>query len=805
MAKSRYIDAVLRFKDEMTGKMDVAVKKLSDSEKRYKSVGNSYVRTGKSITKTGTSLTKNLTAPIAGIAVASVKTAAEFEAGMSNVKAIAGATGDEMEKLKDKAIEMGAKTKFSAKDSADAFSYMATAGWGTTDMLNGIEGIMYLAGATGEDLAQTSDIVTDSLTAFGLKASDTNRFVDVLAQTANATNTDVSKMGETFTYVAPVAGALGFSIEDTSVAIGLMANQGIKASNAGTALRSLLTNLSKPTKQMKGAMEELGISLTDSEGNMKSLDEVMRDLRGGFAGLSEAEKANYAATIAGKTGMSGLLAIVNSSDEDFDSVTKSINNCTGAAKDMYDVATDNLTGRLTILKSAVESIAISIGNRLSPYIEKATKFIQDLADKFNSLSDEQLDVIIKIAGVVAAIGPVLLVVGKTTTSIGKLYKSGKKIIKGIQTAKKAFTSVTNVLGLLGGKGIIIIAVIAAIAVGAVWVYKNWDKIKPLFEKVGEAFKKLGDGFKQIGERIKADWNALKEFWNSFCDKVKAKCDEIKAKWEDFKAKTALIFTLIKDTIKSWVEVVKEKFNNAKEKVENFVSGVKEKFEVFKGAIKHIEERIIVFVAKFLSKFSSLKQGVRTVVGNIKDIIDGIKKTFSGIITFITGVFTGNWKKAWQGVKDIFTGIFSTLSSALKAPLNAVIGLINGAIGKINGISFTVPDWVPGLGGKTFGASLKTIPYLYRGTNYFEGGTAVIHDRGAEIVDLPRGTRVIPHDKSLNEAYKMGARQVGGNKTITVLKLADTIIVREEADIDKLAEKLAKKLEEIDDDFTDDAA
>lgn len=326
MAKSRYIDAVLRFKDEMTGKMDVAVKKLSDSEKRYKSVGNSYVRTGKSITKTGTSLTKNLTAPIAGIAVASVKTAAEFEAGMSNVKAIAGATGDEMEKLKDKAIEMGAKTKFSAKDSADAFSYMATAGWGTTDMLNGIEGIMYLAGATGEDLAQTSDIVTDSLTAFGLKASDTNRFVDVLAQTANATNTDVSKMGETFTYVAPVAGALGFSIEDASVAIGLMANQGIKASNAGTALRSLLTNLSKPTKQMKGAMEELGISLTDSEGNMKSLDEVMRDLRGGFAGLSEAEKANYAATIAGKTGMSGLLAIVNSSDEDFDSVTKSINN-----------------------------------------------------------------------------------------------------------------------------------------------------------------------------------------------------------------------------------------------------------------------------------------------------------------------------------------------------------------------------------------------------------------------------------------------------------------------------------------------
>lgn len=938
MAKSRFIDVTLRFRDQITGKMDVAIDKMTASQKRLNQVGNSFVKTGKSITNVGSTLTKGVTTPIVAIGTASVKTAAEFESGMSNVQAIAGASAEEMEQLRDKAIEMGAKTKYSAKESADAFSYMATAGWDTTEMLNGIEGIMYLAGATGEDLAQTSDIVTDSLTAFGLTASDTTHFVDVLAETANATNTDVDKMGETFKYVAPVAGALGYSIEDTSVAIGLMANQGIKASQAGTALRSLLTNLSKPTDAMQGAMDKLGISLTDSAGNMKSLDEVMNDLRQGFSGLSEAEKANYAASIAGKTGMSGLLAIVNATDEDFDSATQSINNCTGAAKEMYDVATDNLEGRLTILKSTLESIAISIGDRLSPYIEKATAFIQKLADKFNSLSDEQLDFIIKMAGVAAAIGPVLLVIGKTTASIGKLLKNGKKIVKGIKAVRNSFDTVTSVIGILNPKLLLVIGIVAAVAAVAFVIYKNWDKIKPLFEKVGEAFKKLGDGFKQIGERIKSDWNDIKEWWEGFCekfrakcdaikekwnnlkdgfkqvgeliksdwnnlkesfqgviDKVKNKCDELKMKWEEFKTKTAHIFTLIKDSIKAWADGVKDKFENfikhilrikveiaifvtnvilkfrefkdgltekinaikdkvtewkehCKEqfdsfkekvtnlyenveefvenaigKVEEFKEGIKEKFDnvkdkikawldnvkgrfnEFKNTINGVVNKVKDFSEKIIGKFNTIKTTIGNIIGSIRTKIDTIKATLSHVIKFITGSFTTAWRSAWQGVKNIFSGIFSTLSSTLKAPLNAVIGLINSAIGKINSISFTVPDWVPGLGGKTFGASLKTIPYLYKGTDYFEGGTAVIHDKGAEIVDLPRGTRVIPHDKSINEAYKMGQSSKGGgtvNKNITVAKLADTIIVREEADIDKIAERLAKKLEETDNDYDD---
>ena len=335
----KFVDVTLRLIDKMTSPLNSAGQALARQAKQITRAGKEIQGVGKSISNTGSSLAKSVTVPIASIGVAAVKTAADFEAGMSKVASISGDTGnatksmvalaDEMglsyqksadgsvkamDILSAKALQMGAKTKFSATEATDAISYMAMAGWETQQMMEGIEGIMYLAGATGEDLAQTSDIVTDALTAFGMQANETNRFVDVLAKTANKSNTDVSLMGETFKYVAPVAGALKFNVEDTAVAIGLMANSGIKASNAGTALRSLFTNLAKPTDQMQAAMDKLGISLTDGSGKMKSFDTLMREMRGSFSGLTEAEKAQYAATIAGKTGMSGLLAIVNASD-----------------------------------------------------------------------------------------------------------------------------------------------------------------------------------------------------------------------------------------------------------------------------------------------------------------------------------------------------------------------------------------------------------------------------------------------------------------------------------------------------------
>lgn len=310
----------------------------------------------------------------AGIAD-TVQTYADFEAAMSEVKAISGATSEEFAQLTDKANQMGAVTKFTASESAEAFKYMAQAGWDAKEMMDGIEGLMSLAAASGEDLGTTSDIVTDALTAFGMSAKESGRFADVMAMAANATNTDVAKMGDTFKYVAPVAGALGYSIEDTAVAIGLMANNGIKASQAGTSLRSLLTNLTHPVGQAEDAINDLGISITNADGSVKPLSQTLQELRSKFGALSEAERAQYAAMLAGQEGMSGLLAIVNASDQDFADLTEQINNSSGAAEEMADIMMDNLAGKFELFTGALDSMKMSLGEKFKPYLIEALDWL----------------------------------------------------------------------------------------------------------------------------------------------------------------------------------------------------------------------------------------------------------------------------------------------------------------------------------------------------------------------------------------------------------------------------------------------
>lgn len=431
---------------------------------------------------------------VGSIGTAAVKVGMNFEAEMSKVASISGATGDEFQKLIDKAKEMGSKTKFSATESAQAMEYMAMAGWKTQDMVDGLKGIMDLAAASGEDLALTSDIVTDALTAFGLSASDSTHFADVLAKASSNANTNVAMMGETFKYVAPVAGALGYSVEDCSVAIGLMANSGIKASQAGTSLRQMLSRMAKPTDEAQAAMDKLGVSLTDSAGNMKSLDTVMGDLRNGFKGLSKAEQTQLAASLAGQEAMSGLLAIVNASDGDFDKLKNSIYNCKDAAANMAAVAQDNLAGQITSLKSKAEGLEIAfygsiqeplkelasvgvkaledlnnayssngfvgfineIGNKV-PLLQSFTDAIAGLAEKTKGMSTDELMNLGKTAAVLAGAGPAISLFGSqignvqsavsgfsgiTTgvlSELGKLSKGFKSATKSAANFRKDFT------------------------------------------------------------------------------------------------------------------------------------------------------------------------------------------------------------------------------------------------------------------------------------------------------------------------------------------------------------------------------
>lgn len=444
----------------------------------------------------GNAMTK-VAGKVGEIGTAAIKVGMTFEAEMSKVSAISGATGVDLQALTDKAKEMGAKTKFSATESAQAMEYMAMAGWKTTDMLNGIEGIMNLAAASGEDLATTSDIVTDALTAFGLSAQDSTHFADVLAAASSNANTNVSMMGETFKYVAPVAGALGFSVEDCGVAIGLMANSGIKAGQAGTSLRQMLSRLTKPTKEVQTAMNTLGLSLTDSVGNVKSLDTVMSDLRSGFSGLSKAEQTQIATSLAGQEAMSGLLAIVNASDEDFNKLKDSIYNADGAAAEMAATMQDNLTGQLTILKSEAEGLGIEIYESIEvplknlasvgvkalgdlneayasggfvgfineigskvPILKSFTDAIAGFAEKTKGMSTDELMNLGKLTGVLIGAGPAFSVIGKSAKTFsdvlegvgdatGGAITTIGKLPGGLKNAKGAITGFAGSLKNLG--------------------------------------------------------------------------------------------------------------------------------------------------------------------------------------------------------------------------------------------------------------------------------------------------------------------------------------------------------------------
>ena len=383
--------------------------------------GDKFIATGEKITSAGQAVMPASVA-VMGLGTAAVKTAADFDSAMSQVAAVSGATGDDFDALRDKAREMGAKTKFSASEAAEAMNYMAMAGWKTGDMLDGIEGIMNLAAASGEDLATTSDIVTDALTAFGLSAADSGHFADILAAASSNANTNVAMMGETFKYCAPIAGAMGYTAEDVAEAIGLMANSGIKSTQAGTALRTMMTKLQGELELSGSAFGEVTVQTANADGSMRELGDILGDLRVYFSQMTESEAAATAETLVGKNAMSGFLAVMQAAPGDIEKLNSAIANCDGTAEDMAATMQDNLTGQLTILKSQLEELAISFGDMLMPVIRKVVTAVQRFVDKLNNMDEGTRETILQIGLLVAALGPVLLIIGKLSTGIGKGLK-----------------------------------------------------------------------------------------------------------------------------------------------------------------------------------------------------------------------------------------------------------------------------------------------------------------------------------------------------------------------------------------------
>lgn len=422
-----------------------------ETQNMAQKIGKNMSGLGDKLSSVGSTLTKTVTVPLLGVGAAGLKTAMNFEKGMSEVKAISGATGKEFDALRDKAIDLGATTAFSAGEVASAMTEMAKAGWSSQQVLDGMGGVLDAAAASGEGLATVATIVADAITGFGMAASESTKVADLLTQAANSGTIGITDLGESFKYIAPVAGSMGLSIEDVTTAIAAMSMAGIKGSQAGTSLRGMLTRLVKPTDDVAAAMKTLGIELTNSDGTFKSLDTIVSEMRGSFEGLTDEQKTYYATVLAGQEGMSGLLSLLNLTQEEYDAIAASMENASGIAQETATIMQDNLQSKVEQLGGSLESLAIKLGDIVIPYVQQFVEGLTGLVDKFTALDPETQAFILKIAGIAAIVGPVILVIGSLVSALGGIIAAFGNIASKFGGAKSAVEAVGDAAkGAAGG-------------------------------------------------------------------------------------------------------------------------------------------------------------------------------------------------------------------------------------------------------------------------------------------------------------------------------------------------------------------
>lgn len=609
--------------------LKTAQNEAEDTTKRISStIGGHLQSAGKNLETVGSTLTKTVTAPIIGLGGLVIKTSSTFESAMSRVQAVSGASGGELQKLNKKAQELGATTAWSASEVADGMTEMAKAGWSASDIIDGMAGVLNSASASGEDLAQVSTIVADAITGFGLKAKDASRVADLLTQSANAGTIDITDLGESFKYISPIAKTMGFSIEDVTTAISAMSMSGIKGSQAGTALRTMLARMVKPTDDVKSAMDELGIKLTNSDGSFKSLNTIVSEMRGSFSGMTDEQKTYYATVLAGQEGMSGLLSLLNLSQGEYDKLADSMNNCKGVAEDTAKTMLDNFGGQLTILKSSLEGVAIQFGEVLLPYFKNFVDWVQKVVMRLQSMTKEQKEQIVKWAMFVGAVGPTLVVFGKLTSTIGKLMSAFGATKKVISTVRKEF-------GLL--------------QLGITHIQEGFALSRAGFSGLGKEASALGSFLGGLSAPMIASAVAVGVLVTAFMTLWKTN--------EQFRNNMMATFKEITASFSAFFSGISERFSALGISLESIVNVIKSVWLGFCNLIAPI----------FESAFSQ----VSTVINTVLNVILGIVDVF-------IGVFTGNWTQAWNGVKEIFSSVWE----GIKASFSNVGSLLGGVANSI---------------------------------------------------------------------------------------------------------------------------
>lgn len=757
---AKVIQAILNLQDNMSRGLLAAARNTQGVTREMRTATREVINFKNKASAAVTDAAKKVAAlgvaAVGAFAAFSVKSGMDFEAQMSKVQAISGATATEVATLTAKAKEMGAKTKFSATESAQALEYMAMAGWKTDQMIGGLPGIMNLAAASGEDLAEVSDIVTDALTAFGLKASDSAHFADVLAKASSSSNTNVSLMGNTFQYVAPVAGALGYSIEDTAVAIGLMANAGIKGEKAGTALRGALTNLAKPSDTVAAYMDALNVSLTDAQGNVKPLSALMVDLRQKFAGLTDAQKAEYAAGIAGKEAMSGLLAIVNASDADFNNLTQAIANSDGTAQSMAQTMQDNLKGQLEQLGGAVETVGLTFYDAIKG---KATDAITSIADKISAWqSDGSIDAVAEKVGVVFGNA-----VDKASSALTWLSQNGDTVIGVLKALAIAFAGVkilefggnvaraVNDLRLFTQTVIAVASPLRTSTVQLITSATSWVHhagMVAIDKTALIAHKAVGGATWLAGQTVAltkstAAW--IKNTAVATANKTALLAHKAAAGASWLAAQTAALAVSSAAWVKNTAVMAANKIGMAASAIAT-------------GAVT------AATTAATAAQWALNAAFVATPIGWI---VLGL----GALVTAGVALYQ-NWdtvkakaSELWAKATEVFTGIKDSIVGAFDAAKAKVSGFFSWLDNKISNIPVIGNIYEGGKGAISWVADKLAGNAL--GTSYWRGGLTRINERGGEIINLPSGTQIIPHDVSTRMVQ-------GGGVTVNVTVMGNMI-------------------------------
>ncbi len=629
-------------------------KDAQEAVKTFEKKSNSMTTAVGSIMKsTGASMTKYISAPLFGVGVAAAKVGGDFEEQMSRVKAISGATGKSFDELRQQAVDLGAKTAFSAKESAAGMENLASAGFSAQEIMKAMPGLLDLAAVSGGDVALASENTATALRGFGLEASEAGHVADVFARAAADTNAEVGDMGEALKYVAPVANSMGISLEETAAAIGIMSDAGIKGSQAGTTLRGALSRLARPTKAMQDTMDNLGVSFYDADGKMKPLKTQVELLKKAFEGLTPEQQQNALVTLYGQESLSGMMALIDKGPDSLGKLTKSLKDSDGAADDMARTMQDNMNSSIEQMFGAFESAAIVIQKILAPSIKKVADAISGLVEKFVSAPESTQKLIVAIGLIVAAIGPLIFMIGSVIIWINRV----KVAFKALSESSKLFSGLSKAMGLLTNPVFLVIAAVALLVVGFIYLWNTsedfrnfwiglWEGIK---SAVSSAVEWIQNAWKSTGEWFNNLWKSIKEgadnVWTTIQEAPGKAADWIKNKWTETKE----FFSSIWDGIK-------EAASSAWEGIVNILAP-------YVIAIKNVFQPMIDF-------FTNLWSQIGSIAGSAWEII---KTAVMGPILLLIDLITGNFNQLKEDASMLWTTLTTNIQNIITTFVDIVVG------------------------------------------------------------------------------------------------------------------------------------